>query len=98
MAAITAQAVKELRDLTDLPMMDCKKALTDADGDQTRAIELLKERSKKFSIKRQENATSEGLIRVATSEDGSMGGMIEINASRHPLPRRTNSCSWPTNW
>jgi len=47
MAAITAQAVKELRDLTDLPMMDVKKALVDADGDQARAIELLKERNKK---------------------------------------------------
>ena len=87
MAAITAQAVKELRELTDLPMMDCKKALMDADGDQTRAIELLKERSKKFSIKRQENATSEGLIRVATSEDGSLGGMIELQCESAPVAK-----------
>ena len=87
MAAITAQAVKELRDLTDLPMMDVKKALVDADGDQTRAIELLKERSKKFILKRLENATSEGLIRVATTADGGVGAMIELQCESAPVAK-----------
>ena len=87
MAAITAQAVKELRDLTDLPMMDVKKALVDADGDQTRAIELLRERSKKFMLKRLENATSEGLIRVATSADGSSGAMVEVQCESAPVAK-----------
>ena len=87
MAAITAQAVKELRDLTDLPMMDVKKALVDADGDQERAIELLRERNKKVMLKRLENATSEGLIRVATSGDGSVGGMIELQCESAPVAK-----------
>jgi elongation factor Ts len=87
MAAITAQAVKELRDLTDLPMMDVKKALVDADGDQARAIELLKERNKKVMLKRLENATSEGLIRVATSDDGSVGAMIELQCESAPVAK-----------
>ncbi len=87
MAEITAQAVKQLRDLTDLPMMDVKRALVDADGDQTRAIELLKERSKKFIIKRQENATSEGLIRVLATEDASRAAMIELQCESAPVAK-----------
>ena len=43
MADITAAQVKELRQLTDLPMMECKEALVEADGDQEKAIEILKE-------------------------------------------------------
>ena len=91
MAAITAQAVKELRDLTDLPMMDVKKALVDADGDQARAIELLKERNKKVMLKRLENATSEGLMRVAISEDGSVGAMVEIQCESAPVAKRSRN-------
>ncbi len=87
MAAITAQAVKELRDLTDLPMMDVKKALVDADGDQARAIELLKERNKKVMLKRLENATSEGLVRVGISADGARGAMVEIQCESAPVAK-----------
>lgn len=87
MAAITAQAVKELRDLTDLPMMDVKKALVDADGDQAKAIELLKERNKKVMLKRLENATSEGLVRVGVSDDGSVGAMVELQCESAPVAK-----------
>lgn len=87
MAAITAQAVMELRNLTDLPMMDVKKALVDADGDQAKAIELLKERNKKVMLKRVENATSEGLIRVGTSADGSLGAMVEVQCESAPVAK-----------
>lgn len=87
MAEITAQAVKALRDLTDLPMMDVKKALVDAGGDQAKAIDLLKERNKKVMLKRLENATSEGLIRVGTSADGTMGAMIELQCESAPVAK-----------
>lgn len=87
MAAITAQAVKELRDLTDLPMMDVKKALVDADGDQAKAIELLKERNKKVMLKRLENATSEGLVRVGVTPDGARGAMVEIQCESAPVAK-----------
>jgi len=87
MAEITAQAVKELRDLTNLPMMEVKKALKEADGDQKRAIELLKEWNKKVSIKRAENATSEGLIRTAVAADGSRAAMVEIQCESAPVAK-----------
>lgn len=87
MAEITAQAVKALRDLTDLPMMDVKKALVDAGGDQAKAIELLKERNKKVMLKRLENATSEGLIRVGMADDGSLGAMVELQCESAPVAK-----------
>src|SRR6478736_272871 len=87
MAEITAQAVKELRDLTNLPMMEVKRALTEANGDQQRAIEILKEANKKVSIKRAENATSEGLIRSGVSADGSRAAMVEIQCESAPVAK-----------
>lgn len=87
MAEITAQAVKELRDLTNLPMMEVKKALTEAQGDQQRAIELLKEWNKKVSIKRAENATSEGLIKTLVADDGSRAVMVEVQCESAPVAK-----------
>lgn len=87
MAEISAATVKALRDLTDLPMMDCKRALTEAGGDQDKAISLLKEWGKKVSIKRAENATSEGLIRVLVADDGSAGAMIELQCESAPVAK-----------
>jgi len=87
MAEITAQSVKELRELTDLPMMDCKKALTEAGGDRDKAISLLKDWGKKVSLKRADNATSEGLVRVLVAEDGSKAVMVEIQCESAPVAK-----------
>lgn len=87
MAEISAAAVKALRDKTNLPLMDVKRALTEAGGDEARAIEILKESFKKLAIKRAENATSEGLIRVAVSDDGSRGVMIELQCESAPVAK-----------
>ncbi len=87
MAEITAQAVKAVLELTDLPMMDCKKALTEAGGDQEKAIGLLKEWGKKVSLKRADNATSEGLIRVVVSDDGKSAAMIELQCESAPVAK-----------
>ena len=65
MAEITAAAVKALRDKTDLPMMECKKALTEAGGDEAKAIQILKEMFKKVQEKRADNVTAEGRIFLA---------------------------------
>ena len=78
MAEITAKAVKDLRDLTSLPMMEVKRALAEANGDQNKAIELLKEWNKKVSIKRAENATSEGVILTVVAPDGALAAMVEL--------------------
>ncbi len=85
MADITAAAVKALRELTDLPMMDCKKALVEAEGDQDQAVEILKRDNKKVMLKRADNATSEGVISIALSDDGSEGAMIEIQCESAPV-------------
>ncbi len=76
MAEITAAVVKDLRDKTGAPMMDCKRALTDAQGDQARAFELLRERGLAKAAKRAGKETSEGTIALATG-DG-VAALIEL--------------------
>ena len=85
MAEITAAAVKALRNLTDLPMMECKKALVEADGDQQKAIEILRSAFKKIALKRADNPTSEGRIAIAIKPDGSEGAMIELQCESAPV-------------
>lgn len=85
MAEITAAAVRELRERTDLPMMDCKKALTEANGDQDLAVEILKRAGLKAIDKRKDNATSEGRIRVAVADDTSAAAMIELQCESAPV-------------
>jgi elongation factor Ts len=75
-AEITAAVVKDLRDKTGAPMMDCKRALTDAQGDQARAFELLRERGLAKAAKRAGKETSEGTIALATG-DG-VAALIEL--------------------
>ena len=85
MAEITAQAVKALRELTDLPMMDCKKALVEADGDQAKAVEVLKGSYKKVELKRRDNATEEGRVFLRVREDCSEGAMVELQCESAPV-------------
>jgi elongation factor Ts len=75
-AEISAQVVKDLRDKTGAPMMDCKKALTDASGDQAKAVLLLRERGLAKAVKRAGKETSEGTIALAIG-DG-MAALIEL--------------------
>lgn len=85
MADISAAAVKQLREMTDLPMMECKKALTEAGGDQEKAIAILKENFKKVQLKRADNETSEGRIFVASKPDGSLAAMVAIVCESAPV-------------
>lgn len=85
MAEITAAAVKALRELTDLPMMDCKRALVDADGDQEKAIAILKQAFKKIQLKRQDNPTEEGRIFMQITADGSEAAMVELQCESAPV-------------
>lgn len=70
-----------------MPMMDCKKALTEANGNEEQAIEILKRAGLKAIDKRKDNATSEGRIRVAVSEDGSTAAMIELQCESAPVAK-----------
>ena len=87
MAEITAAAVKALRELTDLPMMECKKALMEADGDQEKAIAILKESFKKVQLKRQDNPTEEGAIFLEIKPDGTEGAMVEVQCESAPVAK-----------
>lgn len=77
MAAITAAMVGELRAKTDAPMMECKKALTEANGDPVKAEELLRVKLGSKASKASSRITAEGV--VATYIDGNVGAMVEIN-------------------
>ena len=77
--AITADLVKKLREQTGIGMMDCKKALTETDGDFEKAVALLREKGLKVAAKRESKSASEGLIGCCVSEDGKTGALVEAN-------------------
>jgi len=85
MADITAAAVKALRDRTGLPMMDCKRALQEAGGDEDAAIELLRKAGKKTMEKRAGRETSAGRIAVYASLDPGAGGIVELQCESAPV-------------
>lgn len=80
MAEITASMVKDLRDRTDAPMMDCKKALSEANGDMTRAEEILRVRFGNKASKAAGRVAAEGTVGISISADGKSGAMIEVNS------------------
>ncbi|MGI9427821.1 MAG: translation elongation factor Ts [Bythopirellula sp.] len=85
MAEITAAMVKKLRDDTQLPMMECKKALNEAGGDMEAAKQALREAGKKFMGKRQDRSTDEGRIGVYASVADGVGAMIELQCESAPV-------------
>jgi len=78
MAKIDAKTVKTLRDSTGLGMMDCKKALTETDGDMEKARVLLRERSGKKAEKKSGRKTAEGTIGHYVHHDGRLGVLVEL--------------------
>lgn len=78
--AFTAQDVKTLREITDCGMMECKKALTEADGDQDKAIELLRERGLAAAAKKASRIAAEGVVKAYVDEAKKVGVVIEVNA------------------
>ena len=79
MAEITASMVKDLRERTDAPMMDCKKALTEAEGDMNRAEEILRVRFGNKASKAAGRVAAEGTVGIYISADGKQGAMVEVN-------------------
>ncbi|MDO4393397.1 MAG: translation elongation factor Ts [Bacillota bacterium] len=78
--AVTATMVKELREMTGAGMMDCKKALVEADGDQDKAVEILREKGLSKAAKKAGRIAAEGLVKVAFAEDGKAAAIIEVNS------------------
>src|SRR5229473_8313574 len=79
MAEITASMVRDLRDKTDAPMMECKKALVEAQGDQAKAEELLRVRLGNKASRAATRTTAEGVVAIHVSPDARTGAIVEVN-------------------
>ena len=77
---VTAALVKELRERTGAGMMDCKKVLTETDGDLEKASELLRERGIAKAAKKSGRVAAEGMVEAYISEDGKVGAIVEVNS------------------
>jgi len=80
MAAITAAMVKELREKTDAPMMECKKALTEAEGDMGRAEEILRVKLGNKATKAAARVTADGVVAISIDEASNTGAIVELNS------------------
>lgn len=87
MATVTAQMVKDLRLKTDLPMMECKQALSENDGDMVKAVEWLKKKHKGKLAERADRATGEGRIAVYMNDAKTAGAMIELQCETAPVAK-----------
>ncbi|WP_133492554.1 translation elongation factor Ts [Alcanivorax sp. 24] len=90
MAAVTAAMVKELRERTGLGMMECKKALVEADADIEKAIDDLRKSGQAKAAKKAGRTAAEGAVVVATSDDNSSALMVEINSETDFVARDEN--------
>jgi len=80
MSSISAADVKRLRETTGVGMMDCKKALQEADGDFDTAIEILRKKGQKVAAKRAERDAKEGAVAARTTDDRATGVLVEVNS------------------
>ena len=78
--AFTAQDVKTLREMTNCGMMDCKKALTETDGDMDKAVEFLREKGLATATKKAGRIASEGIVKVYMTDDKKVGVLVEVNS------------------
>jgi elongation factor Ts len=90
MATITAALVKELRDETGVGMMECKKALVQADGDKAAAVKILREAGMAIAAKKASRTAKQGIIAAAVAADAQSGRMIEINCETDFVAKNEN--------
>ena len=82
MANITAQMVKELRESTGAGMMDCKKALQEAEGNMEKAVDLLREKGLSKAAKKAGRVAAEGLVAIEMNDDNTVASMVEVNSEK----------------
>src|SRR6266404_5068807 len=90
MAEITASMVRDLRDRTDAPMMECKKALVEADGDMSKAEELLRVRLGNKASKASARTAAEGVVAISISADAKLGAIVEVNCETDFVAKNTD--------
>ncbi len=87
MSTISASAVNELRKLTDQPLMDCKRALTEAEGDLEKAVVILRLRGKNVGTKREGNETAEGRVGVSIDSTAAVAAIVEFRCESAPTAK-----------
>lgn len=92
--SISAADVKRLREETGVGMMDCKRALEEANGDFDAAIELLRKKGQKVAAKRADREATEGIVAVATTDDNSTGVIVEVNSETDFVARNDEFVSF----
>ncbi|WP_370748327.1 translation elongation factor Ts [Parasutterella sp.] len=90
MAVITAAMVKELRVKTDAPMMECKKALTEADGNMEQAEEILRVKLGNKATKAASRITADGVVAIYIDEPGKIGAIVELNSETDFVAKNTD--------
>ena len=80
--AFTAQDVKELREITGCGMMDCKKALTETNGDKDKAVEYLREKGLATAAKKAGRIASEGIVKAYLTDDKKVGVLVEVGKGK----------------
>lgn len=97
MAAISASMVKELRERTGLGMMECKKALVEADGDIDTAIDNLRKASGLKAAKKADRTAADGVVAIKVADDGRYGAMVEVNSETDFVARDDNFLGFVDN-
>lgn len=90
MAEIPAELVKKLRDATNVSMMECKRALQEAEGDIAKATRILRERGMAIAVKKAARAANQGLMAAAKSEDGKVAALAEVNCETDFVARNAD--------
>ncbi|MBR3318643.1 MAG: elongation factor Ts [Atopobiaceae bacterium] len=96
MAKISAALVKQLREMTDSPMMECKKALVEAEGDIEKAVDVLRTMGLAKAVKRAGRDTNEGTIAAYVSEDGKTGTLLELTCETDFVGTNAKFCDFAT--
>ncbi len=97
MANITPQMVKELREMTQAGMMDCKKALMEAQGDMDKAVEWLREKGLAAAAKKAGRIAAEGVVASYITDDASVGVIVEVNCETDFVAKTDNFISFSRN-
>ena len=97
MANITSQMVKELREMTQAGMMDCKKALVEAEGDMDKAVEWLREKGLAAAAKKAGRIAAEGVVASYITEDAKVGVVVEVNCETDFVAKTDNFINFSKN-
>ena len=97
MANITSQMVKELREMTQAGMMDCKKALVEAEGDMDKAVEWLREKGLAAAAKKAGRIAAEGVVASYITDDAKIGVVVEVNCETDFVAKTDNFINFSKN-